>query len=60
MTREWIFESGCTAHMTYDRSYLSKYAETRLIKLEIGTESKADDVERCNETLNFTFEGKHI
>lgn len=39
---EWIVDSECTAHMTNDRSVLSTYSNTPLIKIDLRANSNSD------------------
>lgn len=50
-SQEWIKDSGCTTHMSYDHSVFSKYARTDRMTIEIGVSSIADGAGKGDTTL---------
>eukprot|EP00171_Calliarthron_tuberculosum_P021771 IDg21771t1 len=58
-SQEWIIDSGCTDHMTYDHSAFLNYSQTDLMKIDLGASSTADVVGECDIKLTLSVNGKH-
>lgn len=58
MYREYIIDSGCTAHMTPDHSEFSSYSNTTLMKIDLGANSSADVGFRGDITLALLLKGE--
>lgn len=50
----WVIDSGCTAHMTFDRSLFCTYERVSGMNVEMGTKAKADVVGRGDVNVKVT------
>eukprot|EP00171_Calliarthron_tuberculosum_P004153 IDg4153t1 len=54
----WILDSGCTSHMTFDRSAFITYSTTQPVSVDFGAESNAQITGTGSIQLNLLVSGK--
>lgn len=59
-SKAWIIDSGCTSHVTFDRSSFSSYETISPKSLDLGAKSSAPIVGRGCVTLTVMVKGKSL
>lgn len=58
ISNEWIADSVCTAHMTYDRSDISNYSKTDTKTIDLCASSTADVLRNGDVSISLFVDDK--